>query len=223
MIEASYIWVILWAGLVGMDLATAPQVMIARPIVAGSVTGFLLGDFLGGFFVGAALEMFAFDLLPVGASRYSDFGVGAVAAAVAIAGSPTEFALGIAVAVGLVTAWAAGIGIHIVRKANTREVEEVRLELDSGDAAVVNDLQLRGALRDLSRAMIVAVLGVLLAATVKAYFRPSTPAAVTLTVVAVGAALAAAGSGAVNCSGRAKGFRMFGLGVIGGLAWTVLL
>ena len=33
-----------WGTLVGLDLASVPQMMIARPLVAGVVSGAILGD-----------------------------------------------------------------------------------------------------------------------------------------------------------------------------------
>ena len=73
--------VLLWGTLVGLDLVTGPQTMIARPLVAGTVAGWLLGDAVGGFAVGAVLELCAVEIMPFGSARYADYGLGAVSAA----------------------------------------------------------------------------------------------------------------------------------------------
>jgi mannose/fructose/N-acetylgalactosamine-specific phosphotransferase system component IIC len=44
---------LLWGTLVGLDLVSVPQMMIARPIVAGPVAGALLGDLATGLALGA--------------------------------------------------------------------------------------------------------------------------------------------------------------------------
>ena len=61
-----------WGALVGLDLATLAQVMIARPLVAGVVAGLIVGDVQSGLIVGAVLELFAMEVLPFGAARYPD-------------------------------------------------------------------------------------------------------------------------------------------------------
>src|SRR3989442_581047 len=64
--------------------------MIARPIVAGPVAGAILGDVATGLALGVVFELFQYDILPVGAARYPEYGpatVAAVSAAQAGAGA----------------------------------------------------------------------------------------------------------------------------------------
>jgi len=56
-----------WGTLVGLDLVSVPQIMIARPIVAGPIAGALLGDVRTGLEVGVLFELFQYDVLPMGA------------------------------------------------------------------------------------------------------------------------------------------------------------
>src|SRR5439155_830264 len=80
-----------WGTLVGLDLVSVPQIMIARPIVAGPIAGALLGDVRTGLEVGVLFELFQYDVLPMGATRYPEYGpatVAAVSAAHAAAGAP---------------------------------------------------------------------------------------------------------------------------------------
>ena len=47
----------------GLDTVSFPQSMISRPIVGATVAGAILGDPWAGLLVGAALELFAVDIL----------------------------------------------------------------------------------------------------------------------------------------------------------------
>jgi hypothetical protein len=69
-----------WGTLVGVDLVSLPQMMIARPIVAGAVTGAILGDIATGLKLGVMFELLQYDILPVGAVRYPEYGPATVAA-----------------------------------------------------------------------------------------------------------------------------------------------
>ena len=60
-----------WGMLVGLDLVSVPQMMIARPLVAGTVAGAILGDVTTGLWLGVLFELFQYDVLPVGAVRFA--------------------------------------------------------------------------------------------------------------------------------------------------------
>ncbi|MBA3761296.1 MAG: PTS sugar transporter subunit IIC, partial [Gemmatimonadales bacterium] len=70
---------LVWGTLVGLDLVSVPQAMISRPLVAGTVAGWLVGDVEAGLRIGVVFELFALDVLPVGAVRYPDYGPATVA------------------------------------------------------------------------------------------------------------------------------------------------
>ncbi|MGH7701008.1 MAG: PTS sugar transporter subunit IIC, partial [Gemmatimonadales bacterium] len=111
-----------WGTLVGLDLVSVPQMMIARPLVAGTVAGGLLGNLPAGLLLGVVFELYQYDILPVGAVRYPEYGPATVAAVSAadLAGGPTG--LGLGGLVGLVTALAGGLSLHVLRRANARAV-----------------------------------------------------------------------------------------------------
>ena len=67
---------VLWGTIVALDLVSVPQAMLSRPLVAGAVAGWLAGDVEAGLRVGVVLELFALDVLPIGAVRYPDYGPG---------------------------------------------------------------------------------------------------------------------------------------------------
>src|SRR5207237_9886941 len=88
-----------WGTLVGLDLVSVPQMMIARPLVAGPIAGAMLGDVWTGLSLGVLFELFQYEVMPVGAVRYPEYGpatVVAVRAAHAAAGQlgPGRGALG---------------------------------------------------------------------------------------------------------------------------------
>src|SRR5256884_3458709 len=58
--------------LVGLDLVSVPQMMIARPLVAGPIAGAMLGDVATGLQLGVLFELFQYDILPMGATRYPE-------------------------------------------------------------------------------------------------------------------------------------------------------
>ncbi len=215
-------WLLLWGTVVGLDLVSVGQVMIARPLVAGSVAGAILGDPVAGATVGVVLELFALDVLPVGAVRYPDYGLGAVAAAATAAGAPGALGTGLGVCVGLAVAYLGEVGIRFVRGRNTADVRFRRDALDAGDAAVVGGTQLRGLVRDALRSAVITAVGLAIAAAVYRWPPVTVEGAVLVTVVLIGAALGAAATGGMRVSGRGVQLRWFALGVAGGVAWVVL-
>lgn len=212
---------LLWGTVVGLDLVTMPQIMIARPLVSGTVAGVLLGDPLSGAAVGAVLELFALDVLPVGAVRYPDYGVGAVAAAATVAGAPGSLGTGVGVAVGLAVAYAGQFGMGWVRRRNTEDVRRTRELLDQGSARSVRLIHLRGMGRDALRAAAVSTLGLLLARVVYLGFPFPLSTAVMLTVAVLGAAIGTAAVGAMHLSGRGIRLGWFTFGLLVGVAWAV--
>jgi len=138
----------------GLDLVSVPQAMIGRPLVAGFLGGAVVGGPMAGLATGAVLELFAFESLPVGASRYPDWGPAAAAAGAlaALRGGVWDPAwmAGIMV-VALLAAWLGGLGLIAVRRLNAAQLR--RRELAA--------LQVGGIVRDLLRAG--ALTGVTLA------------------------------------------------------------
>ncbi|WP_396215715.1 PTS sugar transporter subunit IIC, partial [Gemmatimonas sp.] len=76
----SVIPIALLAGVVGLDVVSFPQAMISRPIVGATLGGAFLGAPEAGLVCGTALECLALESLPVGASRYPEWGSASVVA-----------------------------------------------------------------------------------------------------------------------------------------------
>jgi PTS system mannose-specific IIC component len=183
--------------LVGLDVASFPQAMFSRPLVAGLIGGALVGAPVPGLVIGAVLELFAMDTLPVGASRVPDWGPGSVAVG-ALAGEHPQgiLASGLLglVVVAVLAAWTGGWFSHLVRRANAADVMEARAAIDAGDAAVLRRLQRRGLLRDALRAFALTALALAVADLVSALFErrwggPQSVAQVALVATSVGVAL----------------------------------
>jgi len=213
---------LVWGTVVGLDLVTGPQVMIARPLVAGTVAGWLLGDAATGLLLGVLFELFQYDVLPVGASRYPEYGpatVAAVAAAHGVAG-PAGVALG--ALVGLATGLAGGASLGLVRRLNTAAVRAAAPGLESGDPRALAGLHASGVARDGARAAAVTALGLGLAWLARTLLAGLASPALALTAAAAGgAAVAAAMSGTLRLVGRGPDVRWLAAGVLAGtlLVW----
>jgi mannose/fructose/N-acetylgalactosamine-specific phosphotransferase system component IIC len=188
-----------WAVLVGMDLTSWPQVMLSRPLVAGAGAGLLTGDPVAGLAVGAVLELFALDVLPIGASRYPDFGVATVGGVVLAAGSAPPRGVGAAVGLGLVLAVASRPMIETVRRANARAAGRAAAELAQGDVATVRRLQRDGLRRDLLRSAVLGLLGIGSGFLLRDYLPPPS-LALPLLLVAVAGGVAAALHGVMRAA-----------------------
>jgi mannose/fructose/N-acetylgalactosamine-specific phosphotransferase system component IIC len=219
-----------WGALVGLDLVSMPQAMIARPLVAGAVGGAMLGDLQMGLQLGVIFELFQYDILPMGAVRYPEYGpatVAAVAAAHAAAGAlalaETERqlgAVGLGVVVGLVTGLLGGISIHLMRRINDWAVRRHTDALERGDVSVVVRLHVMSILRDAVRAALVTVAGLALAATVGDLLVHGLPvrSAMVVALLTTGAAVAAATVGILRLVGRGPNLRWFAAGLLSGAA-----
>jgi mannose/fructose/N-acetylgalactosamine-specific phosphotransferase system component IIC len=199
--------------LVGLDLVSVPQAMTARPLVAAFVGGWLMGHPAVGLLVGALLELFALETLPVGAARYPDWGPPAVAAGALVAeGAGTPVAAGIwpgLLAAVLVAALVASIGtwsMHLVRHANGAAIRRSAERLERGDPKALIALQAGGFVRDSGRSAALTLLalwpgGVVIRVLSEWWRAPSGVAEAVVLAVAFGAAACSA-------------WRLFGRGVM---------
>ena len=213
---------VLWGTLVGLDLVSVPQAMISRPLVAGTVAGWLAGDVQTGLRIGVLFELFALDVLPVGAVRYPDYGPATIAAVALGAGSPWQLGLGLSVVLGLVLALLGGWSLQLVRRANARAIQRRAAALSAGESNAIRRLQYGGLLRDASRGFTLTLLGVAVAVAIKQNVRLDDQTYLGLTLVAIGSALAAAANGAFRSSGRSARFKWLAAGAGAGVLLAVL-
>jgi mannose/fructose/N-acetylgalactosamine-specific phosphotransferase system component IIC len=213
---------LLWGTLVGLDLVSVPQGMISRPLVAGTVAGWLVGDIEAGLRTGVLLELFALDVMPVGAVRYPDYGPATVAAVTFGAGLQWRDALGLSTALGLVLAVVGGWSLQVVRRWNARAIQRQAAALAAGQSSAIRRLQYGGLLRDAARGFILTLFGVLVASTVRDTLHLDAQTELALTLVAIGSGLAAAANGAFRSSGRATRLKWLLGGVGVGVVLAVL-
>jgi len=215
----SFLALLGWGTLVGIDLVSLPQMMIARPIVAGTVAGAILGDFETGLKLGVVFELLQYDILPVGAVRYPEYGPATVAAVATAHAAVGALGLGLGAVVGLVTGLVGGITMHLMRRINSRIVNGASVALESGDPQVLLRLHVGGILRDGARAALVTALGLALAWTVPPHIiGVLTPRGeMLLAVAAIAAALAAGAAGTLRLVGRGPNLAWFAAGLGGGI------
>jgi len=213
-----------WGTLVGVDLVSVPQMMIARPLVAGTIAGTLLGDVETGLRIGVVFELFQFDILPIGAVRYPEYGPATVAAVAAAFWSGGPLATGIGVGVGLLVGLLGGVSLHWLRTANARAVRAASTALEAGDVRALERVHIGGLLRDAGRAGAVTAAGLVVARLVPllGVARWSPGALVLAAAAAAGAALASGGTGLPRLVGRGPYLKWLAAGLAAGtvVAWV---
>lgn len=214
---------LVWGTLVGIDLVSLPQMMIARPLVAGTIAGAILGDIPTGLKLGVIFELLQYDILPVGAVRYPEYGPATVAAVATAHASAGVLGLGLGALVGLVTGLIGGITINLLRRVNSKIVHDAAAALESGDPNALVRVHVGGLLRDALRAALVTATGLFLAWLARPLLAGAltTRGATLLAVAAIAAALAAGAAGTLRLVGRGPNLAWFAAGLGGGLlvAW----
>jgi PTS system mannose-specific IIC component len=212
---------LVWGTIVGVDLVSFPQAMLNRPLVAASVTGFLTGDLEAGLRVGLLLECFALDVIPIGATRYPDFGPASVVATAAAPLAGWQDPTGLGVMIALLLALAGGSAMEFVRRLNGRLARVATPALASGDPAVLARLQRTGLLADALRSLVVTFAGLVIAWLTLPWLGGLGDAGRALRLVAVAGALVAAIAGAVRRAGGGIPRVLLSIGLLlGGLfAW----
>jgi len=216
---------LVWGTLVGVDLVSLPQMMIARPLVAGTIAGAILGDIPTGLKLGVVFELLQYDILPVGAVRYPEYGPATVAAVATAHASSGVLGLGLGAVVGLVTGLLGGVTINVLRRVNSRIVHAASLTLESGDPQALVRLHVGGLLRDALRAALVTSVGLLLAWLARPLLGVvlSERGAVLLAVAVVATALAAGAAGTLRLVGRGPTLAWFAAGLGAGIVATIWL
>jgi mannose/fructose/N-acetylgalactosamine-specific phosphotransferase system component IIC len=211
-----------WGTVVGLDLVSVPQALLSRPLVAGCVAGWIAGDVEAGLRAGALFELFALDVLPIGAVRYPDYGPATVVAAALGAGVPWELGLGLGATLGLVLAVLGGGTLQLVRRMNANAIQHRAAALAAGEGSAIRRLQYGGLIRDALRGASLTIAGLAAAWALASGARLDRATALGLTLVSVGCALAAAINGALRSAGRGARLRWLAAGVATGLLLAVL-
>jgi PTS system mannose-specific IIC component len=207
-----------WGTLVGLDLVSVPQGMLARPLVAGTMAGLLVGDLETGLRLGALIELFALDVMPVGASRYPDFGPPTVAVVAGAAGLPGSWheMLGLWGALGLALAGVGAWSLVWLRQLNATAIRRAGAALLAGERTAPGRLQRGGLARDAGRSLGLTAIGLVAAAGLRAMPTLDLPTGAALTVVLVGAGIGAALHGAIRSAATTGRLQRLAVGLVFG-------
>lgn len=136
--------------LLGLDRTAVGQFMLARPVVAGPLTGWLIGDPLVGLQVGALVELLWLGRLPVGAAIPPDDTQVAVAATVLAVAAGQYYSLeGItlilfSVLVAMPLGKVGQVFDRLARSRNARLARQAESDLKSGRTAQLERRHLQG-------------------------------------------------------------------------------
>jgi mannose/fructose/N-acetylgalactosamine-specific phosphotransferase system component IIC len=153
----------LLGALLGLDVVSFPQAMIARPIVSSTVAGAFIGHSEAGLLIGVVLELIALDTLPFGASRYPEWGSAGVVGGALFAAQPKGMpgALPASILAALLTASISGSSMVVLRRIIAGRLERSRDRIEEGSRAALVSLHLSGMSLDLLRGGIVTTLAML--------------------------------------------------------------
>ena len=162
--------VTLLGAVLGLDTVSFPQAMLARPLVAATLGGTLIGDPVSGLLAGAALELIAVETLPFGASRYPEWGSASVVGGALFASHPTQpaGAMTLAIVAALATAWFGGWTMVKLRQRNAVWAHQSQRALDAGARGAVISVQLKGMTGDVVRGALLTAASWLIFAPVTA-------------------------------------------------------
>ncbi|MCA9738047.1 MAG: PTS sugar transporter subunit IIC [Gemmatimonadota bacterium] len=143
--------------LVALDSASLGQFMISRPLVAATLSGWIVGDPEGGVMIGLVLELLQLPFFQIGGTRVSEGGLGAVVGAAVLAEASGPGGLAFGVLLGLVVANLGGFsvdGLHRRQAATVPQPADGRLT-----PAALGRFHLGGLARDALRGAVVGGVG----------------------------------------------------------------
>lgn len=183
----------------GLDVVSFPQAMLSRPIVAATITGALLGAPERGVLLGITLECFALETLPVGASRYPEWGSSSVVGGALFAFAPMNSggALVLAVLATLTWAWVGGWSMVHLRRLNAFWAHRRHEAVARGSRRTVVGLQLYGLSADMIRGGLMTAIGLAIFEPLVSVALPrwNTESAISRDFVIALAAIVALGAG----------------------------
>jgi PTS system mannose-specific IIC component len=149
----------LLGGVLAVDGTSVGQFMVSRPLVAGVLAGWLLGDPMSGLWVGGILELLLLSDLPVGGARFPESGPATVVAVAASAAAPWPGGLALGVLCGLLVGQVGGRTIGLLRHLNGRLTPDSTKGVISDRRVVASHLA--GIAMDLARGMLLTAAGTL--------------------------------------------------------------
>lgn len=220
--SADPFFLVLLGGLLALDGTSVGQFMVSRPFVAGTLTGWALGDPFLGLLVGGLIELYFIPVFPVGGSDFPEGGPPTLVGVVAAAGVPGAGGIALGVVAGLVWSRLAGVSIHLQRKANGWIVPDPSRAAVSGRRIVWAHLSCIGL--DFCRGCLLTLMGLVAARFVGRIVEdlwPLSPA-LTLGLLILGASLPA-GAYIQSLGGWRRRGVLFAAGAGGFLIGSILL
>ena len=107
----------LLGGGLALDATSVGQFMLSRPLVAGALTGWMLGDPALGLLIGALLELYLLVSVPSGGARFPEGTTATVVAVATASASSAPGVIPIAIAVGLL--WGHRLSGSIVKRTSS--------------------------------------------------------------------------------------------------------
>jgi mannose/fructose/N-acetylgalactosamine-specific phosphotransferase system component IIC len=220
------IWtaLIVLGAVVALDATSFGQLMLSRPLVAGTLAGAVVGMPLEGAMIGALLEALSFSILPVGAAKYPETGTAAVAAvgALGLSGvAATPPALLIVLVYGLAWQRLFGATVIVGRYINERLVHAGEGALSGRMDRMIERRHVASMVLDLMRGGSVTAFALILGVPLLRLLVPGWTLPAQVAAVAVSAAAAAALAGAARLFGGSR--REFYLLLTGAACGLLLL
>lgn len=207
---------LLWGTFVAVDLVTVPQGMFSRPLVSATVAGAIAGNVTAGLLAGVVLELYALEVMPIGASRYPDWGPAAMAAGATVALVPGAGRIGVAGLVALPLAMVGGWSMLLHRRQTARSITSRLERVAAGDARVIWQLQREGLLRDTLRGVVLSTLGIAMILAAGLVPWTAIEHLELLDVAVLGGGLSAALGGAIRSAGSGARRRWLAIGAAAG-------
>jgi mannose/fructose/N-acetylgalactosamine-specific phosphotransferase system component IIC len=213
---------ILLGGLLALDGTSLGQFMISRPLVAGVLTGWVVGDPFMGLLIGGVLEVYFISIFPVGGAEFPEGGppaLVAVATGVSVTG-PAGVALGMVL--GLLLSRIGALSIRLLRKANGRLVPDPSRREVTRSRVVWSHMA--GLALDFGRGCLLSLIGLLIGRVLIGPAKEAWPLAMpgTLTLLGIGASVPA-GALVGSLGGWRRRGVLFGAGVTGFLLASLVL
>ncbi|MGD8361170.1 MAG: PTS sugar transporter subunit IIC [Gemmatimonadota bacterium] len=105
-------------GILALDGTSVGQFMISRPLVAGTLTGWALGDPYLGLLIGGLIELYFIPVFPVGGADFPEGGPPTLVAVAAAFGVPGAGGIALGVTLGLLWCRLAALSNRLLRKVN---------------------------------------------------------------------------------------------------------
>lgn len=221
-------WLLLVAlgAVVALDATSFGQLMLSRPLVAGTLAGAIAGLPFEGALVGATLEAISLGIMPVGAAKYPETGTAAVLAAGTLglsAVSPTPTAILLILAYGVLWQHLSGVTVVAGRHLNERLVQAGRVETAERLDRMIEHRHVASMALDLVRGALVTVAGIGIGVPLLRYGLPhwGLPPVAAAAAVALLAAAVLAGTARIFAV-RGRGALLLVGGLLAGSALLLL-